>query len=91
MTTTAQLLTRAGLEAMQAIIYGAIPPPTISTTLGFRLSKVERGVALFIGEPSDRILSPLGVVHGGFALTLIDRRRGVHRRQHQPARPKPSM
>jgi uncharacterized protein (TIGR00369 family) len=27
---------------------------------------------VFIGEPSDRILNPLGIVHGGWALTLID-------------------
>ena len=25
-----------------------------------------------MGEPSDRILNPLGIVHGGWALTLID-------------------
>src|SRR5262249_49748347 len=27
---------------------------------------------VFEGEPSDRILNPLGIVHGGWALTLID-------------------
>ena len=72
MTTAADLLTMSGLEAMQALIDGKFPPPTISTTLGFYLSKVEHGYALFVGEPSDRILNPLGIVHGGFALTLID-------------------
>jgi uncharacterized protein (TIGR00369 family) len=33
---------------------------------------VEDGKAIFIGDPSDRILNPLGIVHGGWALTLID-------------------
>lgn len=67
-----ELMGMDGLDAMRALIAGKIPPPSISTTLGFRLAEVDRGYALFEGEPSDRILNPLGVVHGGFALTLLD-------------------
>ena len=51
---------------------GNHPPPSIATTLGFTLAEVDDGRALFVGEPSDRILNPLGIVHGGWALTLID-------------------
>ncbi len=72
MTSPADLMAMSGLEAMQALIDGKFAPPAISATLGFRLAKVERGYAQFIGEPSARILNPLGLVHGGFALTLID-------------------
>ncbi len=61
-----------GLEALRLLIAGGHPPPSISTTLGFYLAEVEDGRALFIGEPSERILNPLGIVHGGYALTLID-------------------
>jgi uncharacterized protein (TIGR00369 family) len=61
-----------GLEALQAMIAGKFPSPSIATTLGFRLVEVDHGYAVFEGEPSDRILNPLGVVHGGFALTLLD-------------------
>jgi uncharacterized protein (TIGR00369 family) len=67
-----QILGLNGLEAMQAMIAGEIPPPSIATTLGFRLAEVDDGRAVFVGEPSDGILNPLGVVHGGWALTLID-------------------
>ena len=66
------LIGMSGLEALRALIAGKFPPPSISTTLGFRLVEVDNGYALFEGEPSDRILNPLGVVHGGFALTLLD-------------------
>jgi uncharacterized protein (TIGR00369 family) len=62
----------SGLEALRLMMAGNHPPPSISTTLGFYLAEVGDGRALFIGEPSDRILNPLGIVHGGYALTLID-------------------
>ena len=66
------LIELSGLEAMQALIAGKFPPPSIATTLGFTLAEVEFGRAVFVGTPSDRILNPLGIVHGGWALTLID-------------------
>ena len=53
------LMGMSGLDALRLMMAGNHPPPSISTTL-------------FIGEPSDRILNPLGIVHGGYALTLID-------------------
>lgn len=67
-----ELVKMTGLEAMQALIDGKFPPPSIAATLGFWLAEVEDGRALFLGEPSDRIMNPLGIVHGGWALTLID-------------------
>ena len=66
------LMGLSGIEALRLMMAGNHPPPSISTTLGFYLAEVDEGRALFIGEPSDRILNPLGIVHGGYALTLID-------------------
>lgn len=67
-----RLMSMTGLEAMQLLVQGQHGAPSIAKTLGFTLTEVEEGKAVFIGEPSDRILNPLGIVHGGFALTLID-------------------
>lgn len=66
-----------GLEAMQfvlkAVREGRLEhAPSIATTLGFELTEVSEGFAVFTGFPSDRVLNPLGTVHGGFALTLLD-------------------
>ncbi|WP_395646324.1 PaaI family thioesterase [Terricaulis sp.] len=72
-----ELLKLSGLEAVQGLIEGRFPPPSITTTLGYRLVEAEEGRAVFVGEPSDRIMNPLGVVHGGWALTLIDSATGV--------------
>lgn len=69
------LRTMSGLEAMRYIRdhrRDAAVAPSIATTLGFELTEAEEGFAVFTGYPSEKILNPLGMVHGGFALTLID-------------------
>jgi uncharacterized protein (TIGR00369 family) len=71
-TTASELMALSGLEAIRGILEGRFPPPSISETLGFRLAEVEPGRVVFEGEPSERILNPMGAVHGGWALTLID-------------------
>ena len=65
-----------GLEFLRAMMRGDQPSPLMSATLGFRLAEVEEGVAVFEGEPSPGLLNPLGAVHGGWALTLIDSATG---------------
>ena len=67
-----KLLSMSGLEGLRYMLAGNHPPPSIARTLGFTLAEVDDGRALFLGDPSDRILNPLGIVHGGWALTLID-------------------
>lgn len=61
-----------GLDALRAMAAGMLPQPSISRTMGFRLVEVEDGRVVFEGEPSEAVLNPMGVVHGGWALTLID-------------------
>lgn len=68
----AKLLSMSGLEGLRYMMAGNHHPPSIGATLGFTLAEVDDGRAVFIGEPSDRILNPLGIVHGGYALALID-------------------
>lgn len=66
------LMAMPGLEAMRALIAGKFAPPSIAETMGFSLVEVAHGFAAFEGEPSARVLNPMGAVHGGWALTLID-------------------
>lgn len=63
---------QSGLEVLQAMIAGRAPRPPMSDTLGFRLVEVDKGRAVFEGRPGPHLLNPLGAVHGGFALALID-------------------
>lgn len=66
------LLSHDGLSFLRALRDGALPPPPITETLGFRLSLVEPGRVIFEGEPQLRHYNPIGSVHGGFAMTLLD-------------------
>lgn len=61
-----------GLSMLQAMIDGALPAPPIARTLGFLLSEVGEGRAVFKGLPSFDYMNPLGTVHGGWAGTLLD-------------------
>lgn len=65
-----------GLEMLQALIAGKLPAPSMAGTLGFRLVEVSPGFALFEGETGPHLLNPLGTVHGGLALTLVDSAAG---------------
>jgi uncharacterized protein (TIGR00369 family) len=62
----------AGLEFLRGLIDGRFPAAPIGEGMSFRLAEVERGRAVFEGTPAPHLLNPLGQVHGGFALTLID-------------------
>jgi uncharacterized protein (TIGR00369 family) len=44
----------------------------LSETLGFHLTEVDHGRAVFEGLPEFRHYNPIGTVHGGFAMTLLD-------------------
>lgn len=65
-----------GLQVMQALIDGKLPAPPIAQTLSFWLVEVGDGLAVFEGETGPHVLNPLGIVHGGWALTLIDSATG---------------
>jgi len=62
----------AGIDFLRAIRDGKLPPAPISVTLDFTLTEVEPGHAVFEVVPSERHYNPIGVVHGGLALTLLD-------------------
>lgn len=75
----------SGREIMQAIIDGRMPQPPIAETLRFWLTEVGEGFAAFEGEPGPHLLNPMGTVHGGFALTLIDSAAGCAAQSVLPA------
>jgi len=70
--TPAGIAGKTGKEILQAIIDGTLPQPPISETMSFWITEVGEGFAVFEGEPGTHLLNPMGGVHGGWALTLID-------------------
>jgi uncharacterized protein (TIGR00369 family) len=70
--TSTDLAGKTGKEILRSIIDGDLPQPPIAETLSFRITDVGDGYAAFEGEPGPHLLNPMGGVHGGWALTLID-------------------
>jgi uncharacterized protein (TIGR00369 family) len=68
---------RSGLELMQMMASGEIPPPPIAQTLGFRVVEATRGTAVFECEPAEYHYNPIGIVHAGLAMTLMDSAMGL--------------
>ena len=66
----------AGLEYMQAVASGRFPKPPISELMGFGVAEAEEGRCRFEGTPGEQHLNPLGVVHAGLALTMLDSAAG---------------
>jgi uncharacterized protein (TIGR00369 family) len=67
---------RSGLDFLQAIATGELPPPPIAELLGFRLAEVAPGRVVFTCEPGEHHYNPIGTVHGGLAATLCDSAMG---------------
>lgn len=65
-----------GLEYLRAIFSGQLPPPPIAELMGFAGAEISEGRAVFRSEPGEYLYNPIGVVHGGYAMTLLDSAMG---------------
>ncbi len=70
--TLADLATMTGLEVMQAVGSGDLPPPGIAVTLGMMPVEIADGACTFELSPDERMTNPLGTIHGGIAATILD-------------------
>jgi uncharacterized protein (TIGR00369 family) len=67
---------RSGLELLRDVFSGKLPPPPIAATMGFVGVEVGEGRAVFEGDPGEHLYNPIGSVHGGFAMALLDSAMG---------------
>lgn len=61
-----------GLEYLLAIKDGRIPPPPAARLIGYRISEIDRGRAVFELEAQEYLYNPFATVHGGILATLLD-------------------
>lgn len=69
---TATLENATGIELMQMIVAGELPAPGIATLLGMSVVEVADGLATFELSPDQRMMNPIGSIHGGITATLLD-------------------
>jgi uncharacterized protein (TIGR00369 family) len=75
----------SGLDYMRAIAAGELPPPPIAVLLNMGPVEFEPGRAVFEGRPGEEHYNPIGVVHGGYAATLLDSALGCSVQTTLPA------
>jgi uncharacterized protein (TIGR00369 family) len=66
----------SGLERMRRVIAGELPQSPIAQLMHFRMTEASEGRAVFEGVPEEYHYNPIGMVHGGFAATLLDSAMG---------------
>jgi uncharacterized protein (TIGR00369 family) len=75
-TDPAQLASEArrsgGLEFLEKLVRAELPPPPIAELLEMRITRAERGTAVFTMMPAEYLFNPIGAVHGGAITTILD-------------------
>ena len=84
-STAAAFATMTGRDLLQAVIDGHLKGASIADSLTFELVEVGEGFVAFEGETGPHLLNPAGMVHGGWALTLIDSAAGCAAHSTLPA------
>ena len=68
----AQAPRMSGLEFLQRMRDGVIPPPPIAAHFGLDIDEVEEGRVTFRCTPDESGYNPIGTIHGGVLCTLLD-------------------
>jgi uncharacterized protein (TIGR00369 family) len=75
-TRTVQRDALSGLEFLQAVQRGELPPAPVATLIGMSFDEVDEGRAVFSITPSTQHENPMGTMHGGMLATLLDSAMG---------------
>jgi uncharacterized protein (TIGR00369 family) len=67
----------AGLDFVRAIFEGKLPAPPVMQTIEPFDSTAEPGVVVIHSTPGFRHYNPIGLVHGGYAATVLDSVMGL--------------
>ena len=74
-----------GLQIMQGIRDGSLPPPPVARLIGFRCIVAEPGVITMEVAAAEELENPAGLIHGGIAATLLDTVMGAAVHTQLPA------
>ncbi len=62
----------SGLDYLKAIKNGKINPPPVAMLVGYKISEVDHGYAVFKLDPAEYHYNPFATVHGGIISILLD-------------------
>jgi len=65
-------LAMSGLDYLNAMVDGTLPPPPIASLVQMDFTHAEPGKVVFTCTPDESAYNPIGAVHGGLVCTLLD-------------------
>jgi uncharacterized protein (TIGR00369 family) len=68
---------KAGLQVLEEVRDGLLPRPPMSAVIPMKIGLVEFGRVVLTSEPSEAFYNGMGIVHGGYHLTLLDSCMGL--------------
>jgi uncharacterized protein (TIGR00369 family) len=68
---------KAGLQVLEDVRDGHLPRPPMGAVIPMRITEVEFGRVVLMSEASEQFYNGMGIVHGGYQLTLLDSCMGL--------------
>src|SRR5260370_33205764 len=68
---------KAGLQILEDVRDGRLPRPPMAAVIPMQIADVEFGRVVLISEASEQFYNGIGIVHGGYHLTLLDSCMGL--------------
>ncbi len=62
----------SGEAFLTGVMEGRFPHPPMAEMVQMHITEVANGRVVFLSDPSARLLNPIGTIHGGYAMTLLD-------------------
>jgi uncharacterized protein (TIGR00369 family) len=68
---------KAGLQILEDVRDGRLPRAPMAAVIPMQIADVEFGRVVLISEASEQFYNGMGIVHGGYHLTLLDSCMGL--------------
>jgi uncharacterized protein (TIGR00369 family) len=68
---------KTGLQILEAVRDGLLPRPPMAAVIPMRVVEVAFGRVVLVSEVSERFYNGMGIVHGGYHLTVLDSCMGL--------------
>ena len=62
----------SGEAFLTGVMEDRFPHPPIAEVMHMHITEVANGRVVFLSQPSAQLLNPIGTIHGGYAMTLLD-------------------
>jgi uncharacterized protein (TIGR00369 family) len=72
MDTARAAFAMSGVELLEAMLAGTVPPPPVALLVGMELLEVARGRVVFGFTPGEHLYNPIGAVAGGVTALVMD-------------------